>query len=533
MIDPMLLSLLFAAIDDAVNERARRAALHEMRQRLFPTNKKLSPSVSESLLDAYLKMPWETASTRELIDIRNALFRFIMAMIGETTGWTTVDARLIPGWVQGRPEAMGHFRLIFLGKDHGRLLRAYREKTPFVPAFRTEFDPMIAFVFHVYGEAPNPFGEMKAADIQLALPSMRDWFLAMHPDLSTMTWLQAVAASSVWHSRFKMVGFGDPVPAAFVVLRFSDGWTLQRLTEKADLAREGMSMAHCVGGPPRGNGVRDGDSSYWQDIRDDRSVILSLRDPEGMPKATVEMRQEDGHVVQVQGPLDRDIDGETKRHLVHAFWAFPVFPSQKNVHRIGDGGVWSDADIHRAANQSRVFDDARNLQSIYRARTSGEMEDHEFEFEASGAETRLADSLRRAAHRITENIHSDWNHEVKPVPPPAFPKAAEYIKSIVDPTLILEVDGVPERVLSIYLFAGRAWFAVASLDGEKVDYMGQSPVAALRAYTQAPSEPPSLDGLEAFPGLPIDPAHTNWRRLLCPVKEARALRRTQLLSVPS
>lgn len=529
----MLLSLLLAAIDDAVNGQARRAALHEMRQRLSPTARKLGPSVSESLITAYLKMPWKTASTRELIDIRNTLCRFITAMIGETAGWTTVDGHLLPDWVQGRPEAIGHFRLIFPSKDHGGLLRAYGEKTPFVPAFRTEFDPMITFIFRVYGEAPNPFGEMKAADIQLALPSMRDWFLAMHPDLSTMTWLQAVAASSAWHSRFKTVGFGDPVPAAFVVLCFPDGWTLQRLTEKADLAKEGTSMAHCVGGPDRGNGVRDGDSSYWQDIRDDRSVILSLRNSEGVPKATVEIRREDGHVVQVQGPLDRDIDEEAKRHLVHAFWAFPVFPDQKDVHRIGDGGVWSDADIHRAANRSRVFDDARNLQGIYLARTSGEMEDHEFEFEASATEARLMASLRRAAHRITGNIQVDLHHEVKPVPPPALPKAAEYIGSILDPTLISEVDGVPERVLSAYLFAGRAWFAVAGLDGERADYMGQNPVAALRAYTQAPSEPPSLDGLEAFPGLPVDRAHTNWRRLLCPVEEARALRRAQLLSALS
>lgn len=529
----MLLSLFLAAIDDLASERSRRAALHEMRQRLFPADKKLGPSTNESLVAVYSKMPWDTASSTELLNIRRVLCGFVASMVSVDPVWTTMDACMLPGWVRGRSEYLDSYKLSFPAKDYSAIWAARAEGASSLPPFRTEFDPLLVFLFRIYAEAPNPFGEMKAADIQLTIPSLRDWFLEMHPDLSTMTWLQALAASSVWHARFKTVGFGDPVPVALVVLRFPDGWTLQRLTEKADLAKEGTSMAHCVGGPDRGIGYRDGDSSYWQDIRDDRSVILSLRNPEGMPKATVEMRREDGHVVQVQGPLDRDIDGETKRHLVHAFWAFPVFPNQKDVHRIGDGGVWSDGAIHQTANKARVFEEERSLRSIYLARTAGEMADHEFESEVSSAEVRLANSLRRAAHRITENIHTDLHYEVKPVPPPTLPKAAEYIRSILDPTLISEVDGVPERVLSIYLFAGRAWFVVAGLDGEQVGYMGQSSVAALRAYTKAPAEPPSLDGLEAFPGLPVDPAYTNWRRLLCPVKEARALRRAQLLSVPS
>jgi 2'-5' RNA ligase len=62
-----------------------------------------------------------------------------------------------------------------------------------------------------------------------------------------------------------------------VVHQWDDGWTVRRLTEPEHLEAEGDAMGHCVGG-------------YADMVQQGETLIYSLRDPQGKPHATWEVR---------------------------------------------------------------------------------------------------------------------------------------------------------------------------------------------------------------------------------------------------
>lgn len=89
-----------------------------------------------------------------------------------------------------------------------------------------------------------------------------------------------------------------------------DGWRLVRLLTKQALLREGLHMAHCVG---------DGDYEHLagdEDLTSDS--IWSLRDPDGVSRATLDVRAGTGgrrHVVMAKGPGNRGIRRSDVRRL--------------------------------------------------------------------------------------------------------------------------------------------------------------------------------------------------------------------------
>jgi hypothetical protein len=64
-----------------------------------------------------------------------------------------------------------------------------------------------------------------------------------------------------------------------VVYRFSNGWTLQKLTTKNQMKEEGEILNHCVG-----------TGTYYQKYRDGKCEVYSLRDANKTPHATAEWR---------------------------------------------------------------------------------------------------------------------------------------------------------------------------------------------------------------------------------------------------
>lgn len=62
-----------------------------------------------------------------------------------------------------------------------------------------------------------------------------------------------------------------------VVHTTPSNWTIRRLTTPEELSAEGETMGHCVGG-------------YAHDVEQGRSLIYSLRDPEGKPHVTTEIQ---------------------------------------------------------------------------------------------------------------------------------------------------------------------------------------------------------------------------------------------------
>jgi len=82
--------------------------------------------------------------------------------------------------------------------------------------------------------------------------------------------------------------YAEKPPSAEVVLKLEGGWTLQELTTKEQLEREGNAQGTCVG-------------NYCDEVHAGETSIYSLRDSKGRPRVTIEIDPETNRVMQVLG----------------------------------------------------------------------------------------------------------------------------------------------------------------------------------------------------------------------------------------
>lgn len=122
------------------------------------------------------------------------------------------------------------------------------------------------------GAATGRDFEEAATKLNLVGPAIGMWAQQNRVDLTKTTLAEALEAIKDFE-----VDVDEDVPQGAVVYEFGDGWTIQRLTTEEQLDAEGETMQHCVGG-------------YCEQVATGSTVILSLRDPQGAPHATIEWR---------------------------------------------------------------------------------------------------------------------------------------------------------------------------------------------------------------------------------------------------
>lgn len=189
--------------------------------------------------------------------------------------WDTLEdaERKIQYDAMGEPEA---FYLSLLRRDEhygwDSSLQRMRTLAPLVPWVAKEVNRALK------GHAEWPHERLRA--MSLALPDIADWAAAERPDIMSMRFGDANAATQRWHetlreraeTRSRIAGGGT------TIYRWSDGWHADLLTTHAELVAEGCAMGHCVG-----------DSDYWGDVQRGVSRIVSLRDARGASKLTLEL----------------------------------------------------------------------------------------------------------------------------------------------------------------------------------------------------------------------------------------------------
>ena len=319
----MLLASLLAWMDDAVETTARRAALHEVRQRLGLAGRAPKvPSATEQILVElrhYVDHYDTTSVTEFMNDIQAllyAVYPFNDVEDAQVAGVSVLEVPECSGWLD-EDEAQwvslymvaGDIQEVQAAPRAFRLLRRSRPQ-----------DADLAWLFREW--RAHHYDPIFPDVMSRKFVSLRDWVVSTGQSLARLTVREALAGSDAWHAQFVTGSFGSPLPDALVVLRWADGWTLQRLMEKRDFAREGTSMGHCVGGFHHPGEVADGDSVYWHRTRDDAGAVFSLRTSAGVPTATVETVNWVGGnravVQQIQGPLDGPVDPAARIRLQDA-----------------------------------------------------------------------------------------------------------------------------------------------------------------------------------------------------------------------
>lgn len=549
----MWLSLLFAAFDDAALTASRKAARHEMKQRLFPMDRNQRPSAAETFFEFFEKL-----TLRPVAPLVNLTKSEATALVNNFVELVWMDAIGGPG--------CPHFLRSVIEATYRSKLNPSGSTIP-DPRFsieRTEFDPLFRIALWTIGEEgewdfytvaqlidPESFPNT-VLSIYDALPSARDWVQMTHPDLTGMTWTQIVTASDHWHDTLQGVGFRGPVPTAFVVAAWPDGWTLQRLTEKKDFADEGTSMAHCIGGPIRARGIRDGESQYWQAARDGEAAYFSLRNQNGVPEVTMEVLMLSsapiiGQIGQVQGPNDDPPNRNALPRLSEVITALGGWFDQRSRIR------WDSTRLPLAPFLGEEEVEKTGIRSWLGLKVDAlsiALEDGHGRKTWSEATYRLLAAFVEIQSRKNGGYSSGiCATSFDPGPTRHLLTKASGLPYVLGYAIgsqkgradMFAIGVGADQKRGVWLFVWKPnnhpQTSVPWVEGKSGDLRKtQDPIEALRWFLDVPATPPDTSHITLFPGLKPDPTRTAWRRALEPIalaRKERALQADQIDLTPS
>lgn len=357
----MWLSLLLAAFEDAVSAEAVRAAQHEVARRLgvgWRKERAAAPPYPGRILQEALEIhrgPGAKVYGQPRYQTENRLRAL------ETF------ALVVWGLLPPAPSVVGEVRAYFSDvnlDDEASVVRASRRLAPSTP-----IDGLVGWALDAWRD-PNPVLDRIPGvldQVATSLPSIRDWATETGMNPTRFSWREAQRRSEAWHAQqFKGVRCGEPAPDALVVVRDEEGWTLQRLLTRRDFIVEGGAMGHCVGGPLDADGHPSGESRYIQASRDGLAAFFSVRRPDGIIAATIEVSihappetSSEGLllpiIVQVQGPEDGPVSSVAQRKIASLFAEAgqPLLP--KPWHRRSPlGGVYVTPQADRMPPVSEI-----------------------------------------------------------------------------------------------------------------------------------------------------------------------------------
>ena len=134
-----------------------------------------------------------------------------------------------------------------------------------------------------------------------------DWYRNTNPDIFSYDASSAMDASDEWHRAAAGKGSGkiyEPTTQESIVYGPQwqnpewQGWTVQKVMGKNDLAVEGNKMNHCIG-------------EYCEDVESGFSIVYSLRDPQNNPHVTMET-DDFGNIKQIQGNSNNEPNEQYK-----------------------------------------------------------------------------------------------------------------------------------------------------------------------------------------------------------------------------
>lgn len=196
--------------------------------------------------------------------------------------WTSVRATLY----KSAQEALEHTSQVDLVQD---LLNVIGDRRPEGMFQRYESDPIWPWVAQQLNRAKKRSRRASDPSIYVDLlnqlrgkgSALALWQEQERIDLNKTTAEEALLALETFEPDID-------VEQGEIVYEWDDGWTVQKLTQADQLIEEGEIMQHCVG-------------SYCEEVESEETTIYSLRDPEGKPHATMEVKAGETRFEQVQG----------------------------------------------------------------------------------------------------------------------------------------------------------------------------------------------------------------------------------------
>lgn len=122
-----------------------------------------------------------------------------------------------------------------------------------------------------------------------------DWATQTKSNIFNYSFEDAYAEQDLWHKKmFEKYDIEElklqEVDNERVLFRCSDKKHFIYLLNSEDLSREGRLMSMCVGG-----------ENYKSNVKNERSIIISLRDEKNEPHVTTEINVQSGNIIQQYG----------------------------------------------------------------------------------------------------------------------------------------------------------------------------------------------------------------------------------------
>lgn len=123
------------------------------------------------------------------------------------------------------------------------------------------------------------------------------------PRFDRMIWSEALRQSQDWQKwlNSRVIDGDDPENIELVDL-LSDDWRVVDLLSEKALQYEGGAMQHCVGG-------------YWSKVASGNAALLSLRDKNDLPHATIEVDLNSNSIIQIRGKQNKPPIDKHKKYL--------------------------------------------------------------------------------------------------------------------------------------------------------------------------------------------------------------------------
>lgn len=193
------------------------------------------------------------------------------------------------------------------------------------------------------------------------LQEISDWYFRTNiQNIAQYTPEQAIAASDAWHAAAAGKGAGlvyEPTNPELVLYGPKwqneewNGWTIQLVRSKNDLAAEGNKMNNCVG-------------DYCQDVEYGDVHIVSLRDPQNNPHVTIDLSPDGSTTRQIKGNSNNE-PGDNYKEMIKEWVSSGTGPTyDEDLHEY-DIHMQLDYDVHEDNTVSDVLDGYGKKQNEY------------------------------------------------------------------------------------------------------------------------------------------------------------------------
>ena len=127
-----------------------------------------------------------------------------------------------------------------------------------------------------------------------------DYLNTLNGDISRISIPQLQKKVKEWEESFAKQKAGNE-DGIELIHKYSDGFSWVRVFGKDSLNREGKLMNHCVG-------------SYYNEVKNNKTSIYSLRDKSNKPHCTIEIRK--GKIEQIKGNSNKSIKQQYRKYII-------------------------------------------------------------------------------------------------------------------------------------------------------------------------------------------------------------------------